>query len=81
MELLDWSYTKRYNVKAYFSKFPNSLVIFREIKDYYFVYQVKWSDLDPVVLRDDLEEMEILMNDQLGLKEAYMKRKSRVQTM
>ncbi|WP_243292608.1 hypothetical protein [Bacillus sp. FJAT-47783] len=78
MELLDWGYTRRYNIKAYFSKFPNSLVIFRQITDYYFVYQVKWSDLDPVVNREDLEEMELLINQVLGMEEAYLKRKSKV---
>ncbi|WP_243387306.1 hypothetical protein [Bacillus kexueae] len=81
MELLDWSYTRGYNVKAYFSKFPQSLVIFRQIRDYYFVYQVKWSELDPVVTREDLEQMELMMNKELGLEAEYLKRKSRVQSM
>jgi len=77
MELLDWGYTRRYNIKAYFSKFPHSLVVFRQIKDYYFVYQVHWKELDPVVTRDDLEEMELLLNQELGLEKAYLNRKSR----
>jgi diacylglycerol kinase (ATP) len=77
MELLDWTYTRKYNIKAHFSKFPHSIVVFRSIKDYYFVYQVNWSDKDPVVLRDDLEEMELLLNRELNLEDGYLQRKSR----
>ncbi len=77
MELLKWSYTKRYNIKAIFSTCPNSVVIFRQINDYYFVYVVNWSEKDPEVIKSDLEEMEVLINSELGTLTQYNKRKSR----
>jgi hypothetical protein len=75
MKLTNWSYTKRYNIKAQFDVFPNSVVIFRQIKDYYFVYTVKWSLSDPVVSKEDLGEMELLLNTELGTLESYYQRK------
>lgn len=74
MKLLDWSYTRHYNIKARFEPFIHSTVIFRQIKDYYFVYTVHWSDLDPVVERDHLEKMEIEMNHELGTERSYYQR-------
>lgn len=74
MELLDWSYTKKYNIKASFSPFIHSQVIFRQIKDYYFVYTVRWSEKDPVVNRTHLEEMELQINRVLGTEEDYRSR-------
>ncbi|RHW42211.1 hypothetical protein D1B31_06165 [Neobacillus notoginsengisoli] len=76
MKLVSWSYTKKYNIKAIFDKFPCSLVIFRQIKEYYFVYTIKWNPLDPQVRRADLENMETLLNSELGTLENYQKRKA-----
>jgi hypothetical protein len=75
MKLIRWSYTKRYNIKAHFDVFPNSVVIFRKIKEYYFVYSVNWSISDPVVPKAALEEMERLLNMELGTLESYRQRK------
>ena len=75
MKLTKWSYTKRYNIKAQFDVFPNSFVIFRQIKDYYFVYTVNWSLGDPVVSKTALEKMEWLLNKELGTLENYSLRK------
>lgn len=75
MELIKWSYTKRYNIKGLFDAYPNSVVIFRKIKNYYFVYTVQWSMRDPVVTKTALEEMEWLLNRELGLAEDYGGRK------
>lgn len=75
MKLTNWSYTKRYNIKGQFDDFPNSVVIFRQIKDYYFVYTVNWSLSDPVVSKSDLQEMERLLNAELGSLESYYQRK------
>ncbi|WP_102263120.1 hypothetical protein [Mesobacillus jeotgali] len=75
MNLTRWSYTKRYNIKAEFDVFPNSVVIFRQIKDYYFVYTVNWSLSDPVVTKTALGEMEWLLNKELGTLENYSLRK------
>ncbi|WP_181186249.1 hypothetical protein [Alkalicoccus urumqiensis] len=77
MELVDWSYGRRYQIKAIFSAFPNSTVIFRSFPSYYFIYTVKWSDADPVVTRDDLVTMEKMINDMLGLLDNYEMRLSR----
>lgn len=75
MKLTKWSYTKRYNIKALFDMYPNSLVIFRQIKNYYFVYTVQWSFKDPVVTKNALEEMEILLNQEIGTDKEYRQRK------
>ena len=75
MKLIKWSYTKRYNIKAQFDVFPNSIATFRQIKDYYFIYTVNWSLGDPVVSKIALEEMEWLLNKELGTLESYNKRK------
>jgi len=75
MELIKWSYTKRYNIKAQFNNYPHSLVVFRRIKNYYFVYTVQWSMMDPAVTKCALEEMEWLINRELGTEEDYRQRK------
>lgn len=77
MQLLKWTYTKRYNIKAFFDIYPNSRVIFRQIGQYYFIYIVNWSEQDLPVLRSDLEKMELLLNRELGTEEAYLNRKSK----
>jgi hypothetical protein len=75
MEITKWSYTKKYNIKAIFNEYPNSIVIFRQIKDYYFIYTVKWALSDPVVTKYALKEMEWLLNRELGTEESYRQRK------
>ncbi|KUP09822.1 hypothetical protein Q73_00860 [Bacillus coahuilensis m2-6] len=77
MKLLNWKYTTRSQIKAYFSDYPHSLVIFRKIRRYYLVYEVKWSDVDPPVTKEALEKMEILLNKEFGYSTAYQQRKSR----
>lgn len=79
MNLVSWTYTKRYNIKAVFDRFPNSNVIFRFIHTYYFIYIVNWSDRDPPVEKVDLEQMELLLNDELGTGRFYRNRRSRSQ--
>ncbi|WP_100371745.1 hypothetical protein [Bacillus sp. FJAT-45037] len=74
MKLESYSYMKRNRMKAYFDCFPDSPVIFSKIGSYYFVYIVKWSERDLVVKREDLEEMEILLNQELGLGHEYERR-------
>ncbi|NHM29424.1 hypothetical protein [Neobacillus terrae] len=76
MFLIKWSYTKRYNIKGIFDRFPNSPVIFRQIKDYYFIYKINWDLDDPPVGREDLEEMELLLNEELGTSSYYFQRKN-----
>ncbi|WP_316569968.1 hypothetical protein [Neobacillus sp. YIM B06451] len=76
MRLVSWAYTKKYNIKALFDQFPFSPVIFRQIKEYYFIYTVKWNPADPPVRRTNLEEMEMLLNIELGTFEGYQQRKA-----
>lgn len=75
MKLIKWSYKKRNNIKAQFDVFPYSLVLFRKIKNYYFVYTVQWSDKDPVITKTELEEMEIILNQEIGADKEYQQRK------
>ncbi|KAA0546598.1 hypothetical protein FZW96_15265 [Bacillus sp. BGMRC 2118] len=76
MILTDWGYTKKKNIKAMFDYCPNSTVIFRQIQDYYFIYLVNWSNSDPLISKNELVNMEILLNKELGTLEAYERRKS-----
>lgn len=79
MKLVSWTYTKRYNIKAVYERFPHSNVIFRLIHTYYFIYIVNWSEKDPPVTKTDLERMELLLNDELGTGQFYRNRRSRKQ--
>ena len=76
MRLLDWGFTRRNGIKAKFDRFPKSIVIFRRINQYYFVYTVDWSVNGSVVTKADLETMGLLMNIELGLETGYLNRKS-----
>ena len=73
--MIYWEYAKWGRVKARFDKFPNSTVIFRLIKPYYFVYTVEWSETDHVITRMDLEKAELLINRELGLEGELLNRK------
>ncbi|MCA1056032.1 hypothetical protein LCM10_13620 [Rossellomorea aquimaris] len=75
MNLKKWGFTRRNSIKAEFDLFPHSLVILRKIRTFYFVYQVHWSPLDPVVETNHLEEMELLVNRELGFEHAYVSRR------
>lgn len=76
MNLLHWSYMKRHQVKALYDTFPNSPVIFRKIKSYYFIYYVEWSPLDQPVHTPDLEAMELLLNREFNHEDNYLGRKN-----
>ncbi|MFJ7680455.1 hypothetical protein [Peribacillus butanolivorans] len=65
---------RRYNIKAIFDQFPNSPVIFRKIKDYYFIYTIQWTAADAPVGTKELEEMEQLLNRELGTELQYLYR-------
>ncbi|WP_026694545.1 hypothetical protein [Peribacillus kribbensis] len=76
MELIKWSYSRRNHIKASFSSHPDTKIIFRRIRGFYFAYGMEWSDLDPSVKKEDLEQMELLLNRELGSEEEYLTRKS-----
>ncbi|WP_347941549.1 hypothetical protein AAEY33_05680 [Peribacillus simplex] len=66
---------RRYNIRAIFDQFPNSPVIFRKIRDYYFVYTINWTVADAPIGIKELEEMEQLLNRELGTELQYLYRK------
>ncbi|PLT31535.1 hypothetical protein [Peribacillus deserti] len=76
MNLLRWSYSKRNHIRASFDSYPNTLVIFRRIRGYYFAYTMDWSPDDPTVSKEDLENMELLLNRELGSEVEYLARRS-----
>lgn len=76
MNLIDWKYSGNGQVKAWFSVFPHSPVVLHSVSEYYFIYMAAWSQQDPVPKRTDLEEMERIINDELGCLEAYEIRRS-----
>ncbi|MFC7395285.1 hypothetical protein [Scopulibacillus cellulosilyticus] len=76
MKLLDWQFTRRRGIKAIFDEFPNSVVIFRLINHFYFVYTIDWSKDDRIVTKADLDKMGILINRELGTEQGYLNRKS-----
>ncbi|WP_446853615.1 hypothetical protein [Halobacillus faecis] len=77
MQLVRWSYSRRKMVRGYFDRFPHSTVYFRRIRRFYIVYMVDWDDTDPLVSQEDREEMQHLINEELGRLKEYEQRKSR----
>jgi hypothetical protein len=77
MKIVNYQYKKRGYLEFVFDQFPNSPVLLGLISNYYFVKHIKWSSLDPVVTRDNLEEMEILANREMGTTIGYLMRKAR----
>ncbi|WP_255574570.1 hypothetical protein [Halobacillus sp. Nhm2S1] len=77
MQLVRWSYSRRKMVRGYFDKFPYSTVYFRRIRRFYIVYMVDWDESDPLVSHEDREEMQHLINEELGRLKEYEQRKSR----
>ncbi|EPD53963.1 hypothetical protein MHH33_09925 [Paenisporosarcina sp. FSL H8-0542] len=76
MKLIQWSYTKRYQVKAIFDEFPNMILVFRTIGSYYFIFTTKGSIDNRYPTRKDYVEMELLVNEQLQTLQSYINRKS-----
>lgn len=74
MELIQWSYTRKYQVKAIFSEFPEMVIIFRSIGSYYFVFTTKGNIQDSYPTRKDYVEMELLLNNELHTLPAYIAR-------
>jgi hypothetical protein len=75
VKITKWGFTRHNSIKAEFDHFPHSVVILRKIRFFYFVYQVHWSSRDPVVETHHLEEMELLVNRELGFEHYYLKRR------
>ncbi|WP_108670734.1 hypothetical protein [Peribacillus acanthi] len=77
MNIINYQYKKRGHLEFVFDQFPNSPVLLGMITNFYFVKHVKWSSLDPIVTRNDLEEMEKLVNREMGTTIGYLMRKSK----
>jgi len=76
LKLVQWSYTKKYQVKAIFDKFPEMIIIFRTIGSYYFVFTTKGTGSDVFPTRKDYVEMELLLNEEMQTLPYYISRKS-----
>jgi hypothetical protein len=74
MKLLDWKYTRKYQVKCVFDKFPETVFIFRQVKDYYFLFSMSGLDRNAIPSRKDYVQMEYQLNKELCLLEAYRQR-------
>lgn len=75
MKLVNWSYAKRYNIKAIFDDFPHVVVLFRQIGAYYFIFSMKGLTPEHIPTRREYVKMEYLLNKELGMLEAYKERK------
>lgn len=75
MKIIHYSYKKRGKIEFWFEQWPNSPVVFTPIKEYYFIRVVKWNEHDPLVTRDDLGKMELIVNQYLGREEYYLQPK------
>ncbi len=79
MKLLQWSYTQKHQIKAIFDSFPDMIIIFRSVGNYYFVFTTKGSVTITSPNRKDYVEMELLINLELGKLTSYMNRKNSVE--
>lgn len=74
MKLLQWEYTRKYQVKCIFDEFPHTVFIFRKVKDYYFLFSMSGLDKHAVPTKKDYVRMEYLLNKELCLLDAYRQR-------
>lgn len=76
MNLLHWSYTKKYQIKAIFDSYPDMMIIFRSVGHYYFVFTTSGIVSVPSPSRKDYVEMELLINLELDKLTSYLNRKN-----
>ncbi len=76
MELIRWSYMRRNQVKGSFDCFPEAIIIFKRIKNYYFIHSAEWIGNPQIIAKHQLEEMEYLLNQEMGFLHGYLQRKS-----
>lgn len=76
MELIRWSYMRRNQVKGIFDCFPEAIIIFKRIRNYYFIHSVEWGGNPQFIAEQQLEEMEYLLNQEMGFLYGYLQRKS-----
>lgn len=76
MKLVRWSYMRRNQVKGLFDCFPEAVIIFKRIKNYYFIHSAEWTGSPQLIAKQQMEEMEYLLNKEMGFLRGYLKRKS-----
>ncbi|WP_227939980.1 hypothetical protein [Alkalihalobacillus deserti] len=76
MRLVKWDYVRWSRIKAVFNTHPASPVVFGKVNQFYIVFRVLWDESDQEVSREDLLNMELLINEELGSLSEYKNRKS-----
>ncbi|USK37503.1 hypothetical protein LIS77_16385 [Cytobacillus firmus] len=67
---------RRNQVKGFFDCFPEAIIIFKRIKNYYFIHSAEWIGNPQIIAKHQLEEMEYLLNQEMGFLHGYLQRKS-----
>ncbi|MCM3708458.1 MULTISPECIES: hypothetical protein [Cytobacillus] len=67
---------RRNQVKGIFDCFPEAIIIFKRIRNYYFIHSVEWGGNPQFIAEQQLEEMEYLLNQEMGFLYGYLQRKS-----
>ncbi|GEN82657.1 hypothetical protein SLU01_09690 [Sporosarcina luteola] len=75
MKLLHWEYTRKYQVKGIFDEFPETVFLFRRVKDYYFLFSMSGLDQHAIPSKKDYVRMEYILNKELYSLDAYRQRK------
>lgn len=76
MNLIQWSYTKKYQIKAIYDVFPDTVFIFRSIGSYYYIFTTKGIVSNEGPSREDYVKMELLLNLELDSLPAYLNKKN-----
>ncbi|SIT80866.1 hypothetical protein [Edaphobacillus lindanitolerans] len=76
MKLMQWAYTRKYQVKAVFDDFPETVFLFRRIGEYYFLFSSRGGEYGRLPERHDYAVMEELVNGELGTLHQYRNRRS-----
>ena len=80
MNLIQWSYTRKYQIQAIFDSFPDMVFIFRSINSYYFIFTTKGIvSVDLIPTRRDYVEMELLINLEFDRLQSYINRKNHLE--
>ncbi|MDG5470425.1 hypothetical protein P6709_01610 [Jeotgalibacillus sp. ET6] len=77
MNLVRWTFAGRGKIRAYFDDFPASTVVLSKIRSYYFIRHVKWDETDPIVDKNALTQMEMIINREMETLDAYNQRRNK----
>ncbi|SEJ17078.1 hypothetical protein SAMN04488127_1171 [Bhargavaea ginsengi] len=76
MKIVQWAYARKYQIKAVFDDFPETVFLFRRIGEYYFLFSCTGGEFTRLPEREDYGQMEELVNEELGTLEHYLNRRS-----